>query len=120
MPLFDPGAVNRQIDAYLASVPPGKRLALVGNANLNTKTASVALMVRVSDHFGAYVRVGKTVGGQVEADTGFKASFLVESGQPVPVFSYPELVAVLKDRGLGWIRSHLYAYKLMRGEAVEL
>lgn len=117
MSLFDPNTVNRQIDSYLASVPPGKRLVLIGNANLATKTASAALMIKVTDSIGAYVRVGKAVGKATDADAGFKVSFLAE---PVPVFTYAEIVAILKDRGLGWIRSHLYAYKLVQGEAVEL
>lgn len=117
MSLFDPNTVNKQIDSYLASVPPGKRLVLIGNANLSTKTASAALMIKVTDNIGAYVRVGKAVGKPTDADAGFKISFLAE---PVPEFTYSEIVAILKDRGLGWVRSHIYAYRLVQGGTVEL
>lgn len=125
MGLFDPGAVNKQIDAYLASVPPGKRLLLIGSADLMSKKASASIVLKVSDSVGAYVRVSKTVGGVTEADAGVKIALLVDMpGQDTPdpeePFTYAELVAVFKDRGLGWVRSHLYAYRVVNGGTVEL
>lgn len=119
MSLFDPGTVNRQIDAYLASVPPGKKVLLLGNANLSTKTASAAVMLKVTDSIGAYVRVSKTAGAPVDADAGVKIAFLAGLPDEEP-FTYAELVAVFKDRGFGWIRSHISAYRVVQGGSVEL
>jgi hypothetical protein len=123
MGLFDPGMVNRQIDGYLASVPPGKRVCLLGQANLLSKQASASIVLRVNDSIGAYVRVSKTLGGATEADAGVKIAFLYGGQAEVPAdltFTYPELVAVFKDRGMGWVRSHISAYKLLHGQEVEL
>lgn len=119
MSLFDPGTVNRQIDAYLATVPPGKRVLLLGNANLTTKTASAAVMLKVSDSIGAYVRVSKTPGQPVESDAGVKIAFLAGLPDEDP-FTYAELVALFKDRGFGWIRAHISAYRVLHGGSVEL
>lgn len=120
MALFDPAAVNKQIDAYLATVPPGKRVTILGQADLMSKKASAALIVRPLDHVGAYVRVSKTPGQKVEADAGFTVSFLLDQQFPDDGFSYPELVEIFRARGWGWIRSHMAAYKLLRGWGVEL
>lgn len=121
MPLFDPAAVNKQIDQYLATVPPGKKVTILGQVNLVNKNASAALIVRPLDHVGAYIRVGKTPGQALEADAGFSVSFLAavehlaEDG-----FSYSELVEIFRARGWGWIRSHMAAFKILRGWGVEL
>jgi hypothetical protein len=119
LPKFDPAAVNRQLDALLATVPEGQHVCLIANADLMSKKASAALMVKMNTHLGAYVRVSKVAGGAFDADAGLRASFLFgvpeEDG-----FTYNELVAVFRDRKLGWIRSHINAYKLLNGWEVEL
>lgn len=115
---FDPGAVNKQLDALLGTVPTGKRGVLILNADLTEKRASGALVFRIKDNVGAYVRVSKTMGGAVTADAGAKVTFLY--GSPAEDFNYSELVAVLKDRGFGWIKAHLMAYRLFNGWEVEL
>jgi len=118
MGLFDPVAVNRQIDSFLAAVPNSKRGVLVLNADLVSKQASAALVVKVKDNIGAFVRVSKTFGGALSADAGAKISFLVPQ-DPEP-FTYSELVAVLKARGWGWASAHLGAWKLLRGKELPL
>lgn len=119
--LFDPTAVNKQIDALLLSVPQGHHVCLTANADLLTKRASAALMVKMGDHLGAFVRVSKTAGGAVESDAGLRVSFLVSQAPEVEdVFTYNELVALFKDRGCGFVGSHINAYKLLNGWDVEL
>lgn len=119
MTLFDPGAVNKQIDAYIASVPPGKRVVLLGNVNLVSKQAGAAIMLKVSDTLSGYIRVTKIPGQHIESDAGFKIAFL--AGMPdEEVFTFSELVKLLEDRGLGWVRARMGAYRLMRGGHVEL
>lgn len=119
MTLFDPGAVNKQIDAYISSVPPGKRVVLLGNVNLVSKQAGAAIMLKVSDAVGAYVRVTKIPGQRFESDAGIKIAFL--AGMPDDeTFTFSELVKLLEDRGLGWIGARMGAYRLMRGGHVEL
>ena len=123
MALFDPAAVNRQIDAIVATVPPGKHVTIIGQADLMSKKANAAIIFKVSDTFSAYARVGKSMGGPTEADAGFRVNFLVGhsvDSSPVAGFTYNELVAVFRDRGLGWLRSHINAYKLLNGGTVEL
>lgn len=123
MALFDPAAVNRQIDAIVATVPPGKHVTLIGQADLMSKKANAAIIFKLNDTFSAYARVGKTVGGPTEADAGFRINFLAGhhvDPSPVEGFGYNELVAVFKDRGFGWLRSHISAYKLLNGGEVEL
>lgn len=119
MPLFDPAAVNRQIDAIVATVPPGKRVTLIGNADLMSKKASAAIVFKVGDTVSAYARVTKTIGEKTEADAGFKISFLVELPED-DGFSYNELVAIFRARGTGWLKSHLNAYRLLNGGEVVL
>lgn len=119
MTLFDPGAVNRQIDAYIASVPPGKRVVLLGNVNLVSKQAGAAIMLKVSDTVSGYIRVTKLPGQHFESDAGIKITFL--AGMPDDeTFTFSELVKLLEDRGLGWIGARMGAYRLMRGGHVEL
>ena len=119
MSLFDPTAVNKQIDAYISSVPPGKRVVLLGNVNLVSKAAGAAIMLKVSDTVGAYVRVTKLPGQQLDADAGVKVAFLVRMPED-ETFTFSELVKLLEDRGLGWIAARMGAYRLMRGGHVEL
>lgn len=119
MTLFDPGAVNKQIDAYIASVPPGKRVVLLGNVNLVSKQAGAAIMLKVSDTVSGYIRVTKIPGQRFESDAGVKIAFL--AGMPdEEVFTFSELVKLLEDRGLGWVGARMGAYRLMRGGHVEL
>lgn len=119
MSLFDPSAVNKQIDAYIASVPPGKRVVLLGNVNLVSKQAGAAIMLKVSDTLSGYIRVTKLPGQHFESDAGIKVAFL--AGMPSEeVFTFSELVKLLEDRGLGWVRARMGAYRLMRGGHVEL
>jgi hypothetical protein len=118
MALFDPSSVNKQIDAFLSTVPPGKKVILLGQASLREKKGSAALVVRVTDNIGAYARVTKTVGQELEVDGGFKITFLLEDHDDS--FTYSELVEVLKARGKGWIRAHIDAYKILNGQVVEL
>lgn len=119
MSLFDPSAVNKAIDAYIATVPPGKRVVLLGNANLVSKVAGAAIMLKVSDTVGAYLRVTKSPGQRIDADAGVKVAFL--AGLPEEeTFTFAELVKLLEDRGLGWIGARMGAYRLMRGGHVEL
>lgn len=119
LPKFDPAAVNRQLDALLATVPEGQHVCLIANADLSSKRASAALMVKMNSHFGAYVRVSKAGTGPFDADAGLRASFLFGSTED-DSFTYNELVAVFRDRGLGWVRSYVNAYKLLNGGEVEL
>ena len=119
MSLFDPGAVNRQIDAYIASVPPGKRVVLLGNINLINRQAGAAIMLKVSDTVSGYIRVTKIPGQSLESDAGVKIAFL--AGMPEEeTFTFSELVKLLEDRGLGWVGARMGAYRLMRGGHVEL
>lgn len=125
MSLFDPGTVNRQIDAYLASVPANKRVVLLGNANLVTKQLGGAIMLKVDDTVGFYVRVSKAPGQPLESDAGIKIAFLAglpppDEGDTDDYFTYSELVAVLKDRGFNWLRAHMGAYRLLRGGEIAL
>jgi hypothetical protein len=124
MSLFDPVAVNKQIDSILATVPPGKHLTIVGNADLMSKRANAAIVFKLNDTLSAYARVGKTIGGPTEADAGFRVNFLFgfPDIDPAPVegFTYNELVAIFKGRGKSWLRSHLDAYKILNGGEVEL
>jgi hypothetical protein len=127
MALFDPAAVNRQIDAIVATVPPGKHVTIIGNADLISKRANAAIIFKLNDTVSAYARVGKTVGGPTEADAGFRVNFLFGfpsndpiEGMPLEGFTYNELVAIFKARGFGWFRSHISAYKLLNGGEVEL
>lgn len=129
MALMDPVAVNKQIDAFLASVPPGKRAVLLGQASLSERRLGASLVVRVTDNIGAYVRVGKTQGQKMDAEAGVKATFLIgPQGSPEKLrylmgtdpFTYAEIVDIFRARGFNWVRSHLYAYRLMRGGEVEL
>ena len=119
MSLLDPVTVNRQIDAYLASVPAGKRVVLLGQASLVEKKAGATLVVRATDWAGAYLRVSKVSGQKLETEAGFKISLLYDDPD-VLHFTYPELVEVFRARGFGWVRSHLAAYRLMKGGEVEL
>jgi hypothetical protein len=120
MALFDPAKVSRQIDAYIASIPPGKTVVLVGNADLKSKSLSLGVAVKLhEDVLTAYARVTKTFGEDLAADAGFKVSFLYgdpEDGE----FSYSELVQLLQCRGQGYWRSHFNAAKLVLGGTVEL
>ena len=115
---FDPAAVNKQIDVLLASVPPGKRVLWVVEGNLQDKRVSGALMAKVTDNIGAYLRINKTAGAPVGADIGIRGSFLY--GASGDEFTYAEVVEVLKARGYGWVRAHLTAYRLFNGWDVEL
>jgi hypothetical protein len=122
MSLFDPAAVNKQLDALLATVPAGKRGTLILNADLPGKRVSGALMFKAKVKgvdAGAYVRVSKTIGAALAADAGAQISFLADLGAE-DEFTYEELVAVLKARGRGWIKAHLDAYRLFNGWEVEL
>lgn len=119
MSLFDPVAVNKQIDSMLAMVPAGKRGILVANADLVNKKLSAAVMFKIAGGVGGYVRVSKTVGGATEADAGAHVSFLY--GHPEDTdFSYEDMVALFKARGQGWIKAHMNAWRLMDGREVEL
>lgn len=118
MALFDPVAVNRQIDSFLQGVPAGKRGLVVLNADLLSKKASAALVVKVRENLGAYARISKTLGGALEADAGARITFLVPQEQKL--FSYFELVELLKSRGFGWVKAHLGAFKLLRGKDVAI
>jgi hypothetical protein len=122
MALFDPAAVNRQIDAIVATVPPGKHVTIIGNADLISQHANAAIIFKLDDTFSAYARVGKSVGQKMEADAGFRVNFLVDSNsvEDVAGFTYNELVAIFKDRGCGWMRSHINAYRLLNGGEVQL
>lgn len=115
---FDPVAVNKQIDVLLAGVPKDKRGMFVVNADLKEKRVSGALLFKVNDNVGGYVRVSKTAGGGIDADAGARVTFLY--GDPGQEFTYAELVEVFKARGFGWIKAHMTAFKLMNGWAVEL
>lgn len=116
--IFDPVAVNKQLDSMLTTVPPGKRGVLVASGNLVSKQLSAALVFKISDNVGAYARVTKTLGGKTEADAGAKISFLIDQGSDR--FTYNELVAVFRGRGHGWFRSHINAYKILSGKEVRL
>jgi hypothetical protein len=124
MALFDPVAVNRQIDTILATVPPGKHVTIVGNADLISKRANAAIVFKLNDTLSAYARVGKTMGAATEADAGFRINFLfgVPDVDPAPVqgFMYNELVAIFRERGMGWLKSRISAYKLLHGGEVRL
>lgn len=117
MALFDPATLNKQIESYVATIPPGKKIVLLGEASLRKKEVTLALAVKLNDVFTAYTKVSKDPTG-FEATGGVKASFLFEEEEDG--FSYSELVAFFKSRGYGWIRAHLDAFKLSRGFDVEL
>ena len=118
MSAFDPAAVNKQIDTLLAGVPKDKRGMFVVNADLKEKRVSGALLFKVTDNVGGYVRVSKTAGGGLDADAGARVTFLY--GDPGDEFTYAELVEVLKARGYGWVRAHMTAYRLFNGWEVAL
>lgn len=119
MPIFDPASVARQIDAYVASIPPGKKVVLVGNADLTGKKLSLGVATRLAgDLLTAYARVTKPLGQKLEADAGFKVSFLVEEAEES--FSYTELVKLLRYLGQGFWRAHLNAAKLALGGEVDI
>lgn len=122
MSLFDPVAVSKQIDAIVATVPPGKHVTIVGNVDLMSKRANAAIVFKLNDTASAYARIGKTMGGATEADAGFRINFLYGDPQPLTIdgFTYNELVAIFQARGAGWFRSHINAYKLLNGGEVEL
>ena len=118
-PKFDPVAVNKQIDAMLATVPQGKRGMLIAHADLANRKLSAAVLFKITDSVGGYARVSKTVGGGVDADAGVHVSFLY--GNPeLDEFDYAELVALFKARGQGWVRAHINAWRLMDGREVAL
>jgi len=123
-PKFDPVAVNRTIDNMLAAVPQGQRGILVFHGDLQTKKGSAALMFKVTNNIGAFVRVSKVAGQPVDVDAGGHISFLYGAAPydapELSEYTYPEVVAVFKARGWGWIKSHLSALRLVTGGEVWL
>lgn len=121
MGMFDPAAVNKQIDAVVASVPEGKRVLVLADGALNTKTIRAAIVIRISDNVGGYVRVSKTAGQKLDGDFGVGVSFLVDTVEtPDDGFTYEEVVALLRDRGFGPVKARWQAYRLFNGQEVAL
>lgn len=115
--IFDPAAVNRQIDSFLATVPEGKKVTILAHADLMQKKVSGGVAIKLFDGASAFARVSKTFGGPTEADAGIRISFLAG---PPDTFSYAELVEVFKARGQGWVKAHMNAWRLFEGKEVEL
>jgi hypothetical protein len=118
MGMFDPAAVNKQIDAVVASVPEGKRVLVLADGALSTKTIRAAIVIRISDNVGGYVRVSKTAGQKLDGDFGVGVSFLVDQGDDE--FTYEEVVALLRGRGFGPVKARWQAYRLFNGQEVAL
>lgn len=110
---FDPASVSRQIDSMIAAIPPHQRVAIVVSADIPTRKGSAALMIRVGDHFAFVARGSKTMGGGVDGDISARVSFLVGprqfSGAPEEI-TRAEVVSLFRERGNGWLQSHIKAW----------
>jgi hypothetical protein len=118
MGMFDPAAVNKQIDAVVASVPAGKRVLVLADGQLSSKTLRAAIVIRISDNVGGYVRVSKSPGQKLDGDFGVSASFLLDNTSDE--FDYDDVVEVLRGRGFGLFKAHWQAYRLFNGKEVQL
>jgi hypothetical protein len=118
MGMFDPAAVNRQIDAVVASVPSGKKVLVIADGQLTSKTLRAAIVIRISDNVGGYVRVSKSPGQKLDGDFGVSASFLLDGDRDE--FDYDEVVELLRDRGFGLFKAHWKAFRLFDGHEVAL
>ncbi len=111
MGLFDPVAVNRQIDQIAATIPQGKTIALIGHVDVATKKFSLSVAVRKGPA-EAFVRVGKPLGkGAFEADAGIKVSFLVD--QPDDDWGVLDIADLLiESKGLNTFRALFEAVRI--------
>lgn len=118
MGIFDPAETNRQIDAVLAGLEPGKRFSLTADADIANRSGRAAILIRINDDVKAYVRVTKQLGKPVGGDAGVSISFLVDRADDT--FTYDELVALFQARGFGAFKAHWSAYRILSGKTVQL
>lgn len=119
MGIFDPAETNKQIDRVLAAIEPGKKFMLTADADLKDKSGRVAVIIRISDDVKGYVRITKKIGQPVEGDAGMSISFLIDRGDDY-MFTYGELVELLRERGRGFFAAHIAATRIFYGQAVSL
>ena len=45
--IFDPTSVNKALDAYIATIPPGKKIVLLANTDFQTRKLSLGAAVKL-------------------------------------------------------------------------
>jgi hypothetical protein len=122
--IFDPTTVNRTLDAYLATIPPGKKVVLIANADLQTRKLSLGAAVKLGSVFTAYAGFTKDPGAAWGGDVGVKASFLILTGNPPPgdsyEFDFGDIVDILEARGFSWPVAMWKAIRLRMTGSIEL
>lgn len=121
--IFDPTSVNKALDAYIATIPPGKKIVLLANTDFQTRKLSLGAAVKLNDVFTAYASFTKNPGANWDGDAGVKAAFLV-TGAPPPEteyeFDFGDIVDIFEDRGYSWPKALWKAVQLRMTGVVEL
>lgn len=119
--IFDPTSVNKALDAYIATIPPGKKIVLLANTDFQTRKLSLGAAVKLGDIFTAYAGFTKNPGAAWGGEAGVKAAFLVGAEPPEEFdFDFGDLVDIFEARGYSWLASMWMAIRLRMTGSVEL